>query len=106
MLLQDSCACFLCDFFDKKILTICFVDQLVLVMIDFGCVLVKQGRHIIHDLDVKRVPEENVSLDNRQSIVLEMFEEVFGQDSRKESFVGFDLFVLFLSEGLYFAGLD
>ena len=68
-------------FLNKKIFTICFVDQLVLVFTDFCRVLVKQWRHIVHDLDVKRVPEESVSLDDGQSIILEILEEVFGQDS-------------------------
>ena len=35
-----------------------------------------------------------------------MFQKIFGQYSRKESFVSFDLFVLFLSESLNFSGLQ
>ena len=74
-------------------------------MVDLCRTFIKQTRDIVHNFNVKRIPEESISLDNVQSILLKIFEEIFGQHSGKQSFVSLDFFVLFLSEFLYFFSL-
>ena len=106
VLFQDYCPCLLSDFYLRQKCTISIADELVIVLTDLGCVLIINWWNIVHDPNVKGVPEESISLNYRQCILFKMFQEILCQYSWKQSLVSLDLFILLLSEILYLASLS